>query len=106
MISVGAGGLHRRVLDALRDQTLIIETGKTAVQENCFLSNFTLLKSERLSTACSRVLRARSYKMMAEYFQFLFASLGAESPQPVTGLDLFIVLCFFTVSKTDVSALI
>lgn len=53
MISVGAGGPHRRVLDALQDQTLVIESGKTAVQENCFLSTFTLLKSEGLSTMCS-----------------------------------------------------
>jgi len=59
MISVGAGGPHRRVLDALQDQTLIIETDKTVVEENCFLSNFTLLKSERLSTACSQVLQGQ-----------------------------------------------
>lgn len=52
MVSVGGGGPHRRVLDALQDQTLVIESAKTVVQENCFLSNFTLLKSERLSTAC------------------------------------------------------
>lgn len=48
----GIGGPHRRVLDPLQDQTLIIESHKREVQENCFLSNFTLLKSGWLSTAC------------------------------------------------------